>query len=47
MYIDAGTGSMLLQVIAASFFATLIFFKSILGFIRRLFARLRPARFKK
>ena len=32
MYIDAGTGSMLLQAGAAVFFTAAIFFKQILGF---------------
>ena len=44
MYIDAGTGSMLLQVIAACFFTTVVFFKSILGFFRRLFAKRKTTR---
>ena len=29
MYIDAGTGSMMLQILAAGFFTTLLFFKNI------------------
>ena len=44
MYIDAGTGSMLLQVIAACFFTIVIFFKGILAFFRRLFSKRRPVR---
>ena len=35
MYIDAGTGSMLLQAGAAVFFSTAIFFKQILGYLYR------------
>jgi len=35
MYIDAGTGSMLLQAGAAVFFTTAIFFKQILGYFHR------------
>ena len=35
MYIDAGTGSMLLQAGAAVFFTVAVFFKQILGFFHR------------
>ncbi len=35
MYIDAGTGSILLQIIAAGFFTTLVFFKRIKSFFRK------------
>ena len=35
MYIDAGTGSMLLQAGAAVFFTAAIFFKQILGCFHR------------
>ncbi|MBR4674446.1 MAG: hypothetical protein IKP00_08275 [Victivallales bacterium] len=34
MYIDAGTGSMLLQVIAATFFTVLFFFRNILSLVK-------------
>ena len=34
MYIDAGTGRMLLQAGAAIFFTSIIFFKQILGVFR-------------
>jgi len=40
MYIDAGTGSMLLQAGAAVFFTLLIFFKEIFRFFR---VRRKPA----
>lgn len=35
MYIDAGTGSMLLQAGAAVFFTALIFMREIFGLFRR------------
>ncbi len=35
MYIDAGTGSMLLQAGAAVFFTAMIFIREILGLFRR------------
>ena len=35
MYIDAGTGSMMIQVIAGSIFTILLFFKSIMAFFRK------------
>ena len=34
MYIDAGTGSMLLQVIAATFFTLLLFFRNIFSMVK-------------
>ena len=36
MYIDAGTGSMLLQVGAALFFTVLLFFRQFTGWVRDL-----------
>ena len=39
MYIDAGTGSMLLQIAAAMFFSIVIFFRQIVSGIRKLFGR--------
>ena len=41
MYIDAGTGSMLLQVGAALFFTVLLFFRQLFGWTRGL-STLRP-----
>ena len=35
MYIDAGTGSMMLQVIAAGFFTVVIFFKNIRAYFKK------------
>lgn len=35
MYIDAGTGSMLLQVLAATFFTSVFFFKNFLRFFSK------------
>ena len=35
MYIDAGTGSMMLQVIVAGFFTVILFFKNIQACIKR------------
>lgn len=32
MYIDSGTGSLILQIIAASFFTMVLFFRNILSF---------------
>lgn len=34
MYIDAGTGSLMLQAIAASVFAMVVFFKNICSYFR-------------
>ena len=39
MYIDAGTGSMLVQALAAAFFTFIIFFKQIINAVKRLFSR--------
>lgn len=39
MYIDAGTGSMLLQIAAALFFSVVIFFRQILSAIRKIFSK--------
>ncbi len=38
-YIDPGTGSMLLQIIAACGVAALVFGKNVIGWIRALFMR--------
>ena len=35
MYIDAGTGSIMLQIIAAGFFTALVFFKRIKSFFKK------------
>ena len=37
MYIDAGTGSMLLQAAAAGFFTFLVFFRQITAWIKTQF----------
>ena len=39
MYIDAGTGSMLIQAAAAGVFTCLIFFRQITAWIRTQFRR--------
>jgi hypothetical protein len=42
MYIDAGTGSIMLQIIAAGFFTAFVFFKKIKSFFKKspvIFAR--------
>lgn len=39
MYIDAGTGSMMLQVIAAGFFTVIIFFKNIRAYFKQLLSK--------
>ena len=44
MYIDAGTGSMMLQVIAAGFFAAIIFFKNIRTHLKKLMLKSHIAR---
>lgn len=37
MYIDGGTGSMLLQAAAALVFSGLLFFRQIVGWMKKLF----------
>lgn len=39
MYIDAGTGSMLLQAAAAGFFTFLVFFRQIAAWCKEQFIR--------
>ena len=39
MYIDAGTGSMLLQAAAAGFFTFLVFFRQIAAWCKEQFTR--------
>ena len=39
MYIDAGTGSMMLQVMAAGFFTVLVFFRQILTWCKNQFCK--------
>ena len=43
MYIDAGTGSMMLQVIAAGFFTVVIFFKNIRAYFKKQPSKSRMA----
>lgn len=43
MYIDAGTGSMLLQAAAAVVFGFLVFFRQISGWIKRKIFRKEDA----
>ena len=44
MYIDAGTGSMMLQVIAAGFFTAIVFFKNIRTYLKNLMSKSHVAR---
>ncbi len=39
MYIDAGSGSMILQAVAAGFFTFLVFFRQIWGWGKMRFAK--------
>ena len=39
MYIDAGTGSMLLQAAAAGFFTFLVFFRQITAWVKAQFTQ--------